>query len=164
MVSFLLFYIIGIPVSVLLHEIGHAIGLVLFSKENARVYLGPFHASNKEDFRIGRIHFHIRWAYFGFCQYGTRNTDFSSFQRIMMSVGGPTVSLLLAVTTFFISADLTHFGIKNFLNGIMFYNLLLFISTSIPVVYPKWMGPLAGHPSDGYQILKVFKTENKIKS
>ncbi|WP_203247406.1 hypothetical protein [Sporosarcina beigongshangi] len=157
MVSFLLFYAIGIPVSVLLHEIGHAIGLVLFSKERALVYLGPPNVSNRENIRIGRMHFHIRWSYSGFCKRGTRNTDFSGFQSIMMSAGGPVASLMLAVTAFFISTDLTHLGAKNFLNGILFYNFLLFISTSIPVVYPKWMGPLAGHPSDGYQILKVFK-------
>ncbi len=156
MVSFLLFYLIGIPASVLLHEIGHAFGLVLFTKESARVYLGPSNASNKENLRIGRMHFHIRWAYFGFCEWGTR-AAFSSFQRVMMLAGGPAVSLLVAIVAFFISADLTHWGTKNFLNGIMFSNLLLFISTSIPVVYPKWMGPYAGHPSDGYQILKVFK-------
>ena len=110
------------------------------------------------------MHFHIRWAYFGFCTWDTRNVGFSRFQRIMRLAGGPVASLLLAVTAFFISADLTHWGTKNFLNGIVFYNLLLFISTSIPIVYPKWMGPLAGRPSDGYQILNVFKTENKVES
>ncbi|MFJ7934015.1 hypothetical protein [Sporosarcina sp. NPDC096371] len=164
MVSFLLIYLIGIPVSVLLHEIGHAIGFVLFSKGNARVYLGPLDASNKENFRMGRMHFHIRWAYFGFCTWDTRNDDLSRFQRIMRLAGGPAASLLLAVTAFFVSADLTHFGTKNFSNGIMSFNLAMFISTSIPIVYPKWMGPLAGRPSDGYQILKVFKMENKIES
>ena len=164
MVSFLLFYLITIPVSVLLHEIGHAVGLVLFSKEKARVYLGPFNASNKENLRIGRMHFHLRWAYFGYCAWGTRNTIFSSFQRVMMIGGGPAMSLLLAVAAFFISAELTHLGTKNFINAIMSCNIILFIVTSIPIVYPKWMGPYAGHPSDGYQILKVFNTRNKVES
>lgn len=164
MVSFLLFYLIGIPVSVLLHEIGHAIGIVLFSKEKARVYLGPFNASNKENFRIGRIHFHIRWAYFGFCKCDARNADISNFQKIMFLAGGPVVSLLLAGAAFLISVDLTQFGPKNFLNGIMYCNLAMFIITSIPIVYPKWLGPFAGRPSDGFQILAVFKTGNKIES
>lgn len=40
MISFFLFYLIGIPVSVLLHEVGHAIGVTIFSKEESYVYLG----------------------------------------------------------------------------------------------------------------------------
>lgn len=59
-ISFILFYVVGIPLSVFIHEIGHALGVILFSKEKAYVYLGTSDPSNKENFRIGRMHFHIR--------------------------------------------------------------------------------------------------------
>jgi len=66
-ISFILFYVVGIPLSVLIHEIGHALGVILFSKEKVYVYLGTSNLSNKENFRIGRMHFHICWRYYGYC-------------------------------------------------------------------------------------------------
>ena len=159
MISFVLFYLIGIPVSVLLHEVGHAIGVTIFTKEKAHVYLGPINDNNKESFRIGRMHFHIKWAYFGFCVVKNRN-DFTSFKNIMFLAGGPIVSLLLFIAVYLISADLTHYGTKNFLNGVFYANLSLFIFTSIPIIYPSWLKPYAGRPSDGYQILTILKAKN----
>lgn len=37
------------------------------------------------------------------------------------------------------------------------YQLYTFVSTSIPIIYPKWWMGYAGYPSDGYQILKLIK-------
>ena len=159
MISFFLFYLIGIPVSVLLHEVGHAIGVTIFTKEKAHVYLGPINDNNKENFRIGRMHFHIKWAYFGFCVVKNRN-DLTSFKNIMFLAGGPIISLLLCIAAYLISTDLTHNGTKNFLNGVFYANLSMFIFTSIPIIYPNWLKPYAGRPSDGYQILTIFKAKN----
>lgn len=59
--SILYAFVVGIPISTLLHEIGHALGVIVCSKERAHVYLG---AKNlPENLRIGRIHFHIRWGF-----------------------------------------------------------------------------------------------------
>ena len=159
MISFVLFYLIGIPVSVLLHEVGHAIGVTIFTKEKAHVYLGPINDNNKESFRIGRMYFHIKWAYFGFCVVKKRN-DFTSFKNIIFLAGGPIVSLLLFITAYLISANLTHYGTKNFLNGVFYANLSMFIFTSIPIIYPNWLKHYAGRPSDGYQILTILKAKN----
>jgi len=156
MISFFFFYVIGLPISVLLHEVGHAIGGTVFSKEKTHVYLGPFNDDNKENFRIGRLHFHIKWAYFGFCAVENRKY-FSKFNNVMFLAGGPVVSLVVSVAAFLVSSDLTHDGAKTFLQGIFYANLSLFIFTSIPVIYPNWLKPYAGRPSDGYQILSVFK-------
>lgn len=156
MISFFLFYLIGIPVSVLLHEVGHAIGVIIFSKEESYVYLGSENDLNKKNFQIGRIHFHINRAYFGFCVVNNR-TPFSKFQSVMFLVGGPLVSLLVFVASYLVKADVTHYEIKNFLNGIAYCNLFIFICTSIPIRYPKWLKPYAGLPSDGYQIYTLLK-------
>ncbi|WP_113928889.1 hypothetical protein [Bacillus sp. P14.5] len=41
-VNILIVYLILVPLAVLLHEIGHALGAVLFTKQTrAHVYLGP---------------------------------------------------------------------------------------------------------------------------
>ncbi|ANU25810.1 hypothetical protein [Planococcus versutus] len=164
MISFFIFYLIGVPVSILLHEVGHALGITLFTKEKAHVYLGPANDNNEENFRIGRMHFHIKWAFFGFCFVKNRS-DFTSFKSIMFSAGGPIISLLLCIAAYLVSADLTHYGTKNFLNGIIYFNLILFIFTSIPITYPNWWKPkpYAGRPSDGYQILTALKSKNNSR-
>jgi len=156
MISFFLIYLIGIPVSVLLHEVGHALGVIIFSKEKSYVYLGSKNGLNKENFRIGRIHFHINWAYFGFCAV-KNSPPFSKFQSVMISVGGPIASLLLFVASYLVMAEVTHYEIKNFLNGIAYFNLFMFICTSIPIRYPSWYKPYAGLPSDGYKIITLLK-------
>ncbi|WP_166669477.1 hypothetical protein [Paenisporosarcina antarctica] len=81
----------------------------------------------------------------------------------MFLAGGPIASLLLFIAAYFTSAELTHYGSKNFINGITFINLYLFIGTIIPIIYPNWLRPYAGLPSDGYQILTVLKARNKTE-
>lgn len=159
MISFLLFYLIGIPASVLIHEVGHALGALISSKEEAHVYLGPAQESNKEDFRIGRMHVHIQLAYYGFCIVSNKG-DFTKVRNVLFLAGGPLFTLLLAIAAPFISTELTHSGIKNFLNGIFFANFTMFIFTSVPVIYPNWLKPYAGRPSDGYQLLQILKAKN----
>ncbi len=156
MVSFFLFYLIGIPVSVLLHEVGHAMGVIIFTKEKPHVYLGSANDSNKKNFQIGRIQFYMNWACFGFCAVKNK-TNFSKLQNIMVLIGGPIVSLVLFVTAYLAKAEVTHFETKNFLNGIIYCNLFMFIFTIIPIRYPNWWKPYAGLPSDGYQILMLLK-------
>lgn len=57
MISFILIYLVGLPIAVLLHEVGHAIGSALLSKEKVRVYLGPLDDSNKENFDSEKFRF-----------------------------------------------------------------------------------------------------------
>lgn len=140
----------------LLHEVGHAMGVIIFSKEKSYVYLGSTNDSNTESFQIGRIHFHINWSYFGCCAVKNR-TIFSRFQNIMFSIGGPIVSLLLFILGYLVMAEVSHYGTKTFLNGITIFNFSMFICTSIPIRYPNWLKPYAGLPSDGYQILTSLK-------
>ncbi|MFT9819364.1 hypothetical protein [Lysinibacillus sp. NPDC056185] len=158
-ISFILFYVVGIPLSVLIHEIGHALGVILFSKEKAYVYLGTSDPSNKENFRIGRMHFHIRWGYYGYC-YPEKESSLTRVQTIFFYVGGPVISLCLAVLSYIAMNTFTNEALRNFLNGFFYMNGSLFLFTAIPIIYPKWLKPYAGLPSDGYQI---FYTLKKLK-
>lgn len=156
MITFLLIFLLGIPLSVLVHEVGHALGIILFTKKEAHVYLGPANDKNNENFRIGRIHFHIIWAHSGFC-FVKNESDLSRFSNIMFSAGGPIASLLLVIISYLITTDITHYGTKNFFIGILYANLSLFIFTSIPITYPNWLKPYVGRYSDGYHILKSIR-------
>src|SRR5699024_2228909 len=98
-VLIIIFWLAVVPLTTLVHELGHGIGGVLSTKERTMVILGPADQSNKRTFSVGRMDFHIKWAYFGFCSIGT-NRDLSAFQRIIIAAGGPVVSLLIALISF----------------------------------------------------------------
>lgn len=43
---------IEVLVSILLHEVGHALGVTLFTKEKAQIYLGPANIITKKIFEL----------------------------------------------------------------------------------------------------------------
>ena len=153
MLLFLIFYIIVAPICVLLHEMGHGIGAAFASKKHVHIYLGPGSEKNKENFRLGRIHFHIYWSYTGLTYWGK---DFSKRQEAIALAGGPLMSLLLS----FLFGLLTLFVPQSEAHSFFWWTTMLFflqfIGTIIPMTYPRWMGGLAGYPSDGLQLLRML--------
>lgn len=69
MLVFVLFYLLVCPITVILHEIGHGLGVIISSKYNAHIYLGNRNEKNRENFRLGRLHFHIIWSFVGYCSW-----------------------------------------------------------------------------------------------
>lgn len=67
---FMVILIFVIPICILLHEVGHGIGVISFSKSDVHIYLGVINENNKENFRLGRLHFHIKWGYVGYAHWG----------------------------------------------------------------------------------------------
>ncbi len=155
MFEFLLFYLLVIPLSVLLHEVGHGLGVVLFSKSNAHIYLGVRNEENKENFRLGRLHFHILWSFIGFVYWAG---DLSKRQRAIALAGGPMMSLLLTMLFFWIAVSIPNEDLRPFFWGITSFNCIQFIATIIPIQYPRWWVGYSGHPSDGLQILRLFRS------
>jgi hypothetical protein len=113
---------------------------------------------NKENLRIGKIHFHIIWSYFGFCQLVNNKTKLSPSQQIIIALGGPCISLLIAIS-FFILHNTVGFSnqINSFIFWIGIYNLFNFLVTIIPIKYPTWWKPYGNMPSDGYRVLRALK-------
>ncbi|WDU81582.1 hypothetical protein [Lysinibacillus sp. G01H] len=120
--SFMLLYVVGIPISTLLHEIGHALGVIVCSKERAHVYLG---AKNfPENLRIGRIHFHIRWGFFGFCT-PQKGSSLTRKQSLGFIAGGPIMTLAVLLCASYLARYFTdyagiHYFLMAFFIGILF--------------------------------------------
>ncbi|WP_257009712.1 hypothetical protein [Evansella halocellulosilytica] len=155
MLTFLIFYTLLLPMCVLLHEVGHGIGVVLSSKSHARIYLGDWDKENKHNFSIGRLHFYIRWSFVGFCAWDDR---FEKQQRIAALAGGPIMSLLLVCLFGLLMAIAPQGDIRFALTGVTIFNLIQFFVTAIPMTYPHWMGAYKGHPSDGLQLLRLLRS------
>src|SRR5690625_4804617 len=58
-IFYLTFFIIVVPICIILHEVCHGIGCVVSSKTNVHIYLGPASQDNKQTFRIGKFHFQL---------------------------------------------------------------------------------------------------------
>ncbi|SHG95112.1 hypothetical protein [Ornithinibacillus halophilus] len=156
MVLFILFYILVIPLCILLHEIGHAMGVVLTSKLHAHVYLGNRDDGNNENFRIGRIHFHLIWSFVGFVNW---EGELNKRQRVFAMAGGPIMSLFLTLMLGVLAMVVTHNDFQSFFWSICIFNGINFLVTVIPMTYPSWMGAYNGHPSDGLQLLRLLRVK-----
>jgi len=154
MLLFLLFYLLVIPASVLLHEIGHGIAVISTSKSQAHVYLGNWNKENKENFRLGRLHFHLNWSYVGFVSW---EGNLTKRQIAVALAGGPIMSLLLMLLFGLITLYVPQDNLHSFLFGITIFNCFQFLFTIIPITYPRWMGAYNGQPSDGLQLLRLLK-------
>src|SRR5699024_5124578 len=82
------------PTCLLFHEIGHGIGVIATSKSRVHIYLGMRDKNNKENFRLGRLHFHIQWSFTGFTYW---EEGLGKRQSAIALVGGPLMSLVLAI-------------------------------------------------------------------
>ncbi|MCF6410104.1 hypothetical protein L1611_10265 [Alkalihalobacillus sp. EGI L200015] len=132
------------------------------TKYNANVYLGQ--KNNKETFRLGRVHFHINWAFYGFVRYANESPITTTGQRIVIFIGGPLVSLCIGVFGFISSTYMfDENSIKNLMTGVGVFNIYLFLLTILPIRYPEWWKPYSNMPSDGYRILQEVKRKNEMK-
>lgn len=154
MIVFVTFYLIVWPMTTLLHEIGHGLGVIVTSKALAKIYLGNPDEKNTENFRLGRLHFHINWSYTGYCYWGS---ELNKQQRICTLLGGPAMSLLISIACFLFALIISTGDLHSLLRASAMLNLFQFIITIIPITYPRWMSGYSGHPSDGLQLLRLIR-------
>ena len=153
-------FLVFIPLSLLLHETGHALGTVLSSDNHVHIYLGSRGEENKENFHIGRLHFHIQYAFSGFCRWGTA---LNRRQRFISLIGGPLMSFLMTGVAAILLNFVPNGVVKTFLGGFAEVNLFLVVSTLIPFQLPRWFGEQFSFPSDGLQIIRLFRKEKMLE-
>lgn len=162
-----LFFVVVIPISTLIHEIGHALAIVGFTKKGvAKIYLGEIKETNRRSFHIGRIHFHLKWGLTGFCSYSVDKAELSKWKRIVFMLFGPLVSLLFLLMLYLV-VHLTQpiDFIWELMKITMIFTFFQFLFTIAPIYYPSWLGGYGGRPSDGYQALQIAKEKsNKRKN
>ncbi|WP_317935236.1 site-2 protease family protein [Sporosarcina aquimarina] len=151
------FYIIIIPICILLHEVGHGLGAVITSNGHVQIYLGPKSERNKENFRVGRLHFHILWSYVGFAYW---QSELSRRQKAASLAGGPFVSLLLTIIFGWLAVVTPENFVQPLFWWTTIFNFSQVVVTVIPVTYPKWMGRYSGFQSDGLQLYRLLKERN----
>lgn len=150
----IIFYILIIPLCTLMHEIGHGIAAVSSSSATAHVHLGHLSEPDKRSFNIGRLHFHLKWSYYGFC---STKGEMDKNQRIINLIGGPLVSLVMAIVFGILIPVVSNRDVQSLFSATAIFCAVSFLVTAIPIKYPLWMGSYYGHSSDGLQVLYLLR-------
>lgn len=151
---FLIFFIVVAPTCTLLHEVGHGLGAISTSKSDVHIYLGKRTKDNKENFQLGRLHFHIQGSLSGFAQW---EKGLDKRQRAVALAGGPIMSLLLVLLFGLLVSLISQSEVRQLMNWALMFNIIQFTGTIIPITYPRWMGGFSGLPSDGLQLLRLLR-------
>ncbi|ULO06219.1 hypothetical protein H1230_24760 [Paenibacillus sp. 19GGS1-52] len=154
-INMLVFYIIVVPISVFLHEMGHAFAALCLTKKVVLVYMGSDKQSKREILSLGRLKIHLTWGLFGSMSTKDDGEILLRNQIIGISLGGPLVSLFLAVAMLVVYLS---FQLRPFFGNLVFaaavFNFINLCVTLVPTVYSA--GPYAGRSSDGYRILEAL--------
>lgn len=154
-----LLVVITRPFTVLLHELGHAIPLMLMTKQGATIYVGSY-GDKKFSFKLplGRLDIWFRYNPFrwngGLCIPNA--TDISIKRQIIYILSGALFSFLIAILLFFITFtyDL-HGSIKIICVFTLGSTILDLFSNLIPREIKLADGTIMH--SDGYYIFKLQK-------
>ncbi|MFZ5353514.1 MAG: hypothetical protein ACOZCL_12450 [Bacillota bacterium] len=157
--NFLLYYTVAV-IFTFMHELGHALPLLLYSDAYVSIKLGRQIGNEKKVFTIKRLAIYADFPFLltGRIFYNSHKVCINDKVRMYCYAGGPLVSLLFLLI-FFTAYRIFDYDIITFPSAAI--NGWLFISTVIPVVYPKCFGGLSGIPSDGLRIMKLLTQNNQ---
>ena len=104
-IGWLAFVVIIRSFTTLLHELGHAIPSLLFTREKVQVFIGTYgDISDCIRFTIGRLELYFRINLFdwklGMCRHGGIE---KTWQKAVVIIGGPLASLLISISLLIIA-------------------------------------------------------------
>ncbi|WP_373601023.1 hypothetical protein [Paraclostridium bifermentans] len=160
-VAYAIICLIGMPIVTILHELGHAIMQLIFTKGKVNVIIGNGKLDMK--FTINRLTINLKgYESIGALSYGFSRGSIadSKFKNILIYLGGPLVSVLICITTY-----ITIFKIDNIffiyaMNAFFWCSLFSTLCTLIPMKYNYY--PYEGYYSDGYKIVQVLKSKKGV--
>ncbi len=149
---------------IILHELGHALPLIILTKNSAEIVSGKGKRGIK--LKLGRIILRIHsipWG--GLChRKGTDKPE--GIVLLLVYLGGPLVQAIVGTLLFFVGintqitlyyASYISLELSKLLVYLGLFNGLMFLMSMIPVTYPEWFGadnrPL---PADGLNILQLI--------
>ena len=159
--SFILFHFLlclAFPFATLLHEIGHALGVILLTQHSATVRIGE--GNRMIRFQFGRMQFKLNLSNssYGFCEYARNKT--TRLQQILIALAGPLWSLLFCILSLVFLLWVNTPLLGRFLSAVFLYaNLYLFVCSTLPMHREKSPNLKSEWESDGYASLRMLKTE-----
>ena len=156
-----LLYALAFFVNITVHELGHAIPVLLFTNDETEIYIGSlgdpydsWHAT------FGRIVLHCKknpftW-YKGCCMYSDYGLPLN--QRILITAGGPIASFILTFASWLLLSAFQDAGFLRVVTGGIFVISLL-VTCSILIPFYKVRYTSSGIPvyNDLYKIIRLIQ-------
>jgi hypothetical protein len=153
----LITWILPVPLT-LLHELGHALPMLVLTPDRVVVRVGHQPArpvvAGALELRVRWLN-SPRWAWFGYVE-GEGGDDPSRARRIAILAGGPLVSALVLAALLMLAAFVPWPATILVWLPALAVAWQLFV-TAVPMRYPRWFGPYAGRVSDGYRIVRLLR-------
>jgi hypothetical protein len=147
--------IIG-QIATITHEFGHAVPALLFTYDKVRITFGNVGMKTKR-MKFNRLCLEIG-TFQPFSGFVNWNGDkLKKWQRIVVSSGGPIISLVIGVILIVTSRNIDNYILKKLISFSGYYHIWQFICTAIPIIYPSWWYGYGGCSSDGYNIINIMK-------
>lgn len=154
-IKIVMLYII-IFFSTFAHELGHVVmAKIFYNVKNSRIEIGK----GKNILKLKKIivnalpvYGHAYWELEDFDSYKKS----SKLRKIMPSLGGPLVSLLIALGFILISRNNYGDFYNQIIKYFIMYNSICFISTVLPIKY-------INYSSDGMRIFDIIR-DNKVEN
>ena len=165
---FSLLVLISLRGITIIHELGHAIPAVLFSKANVTVYIGSYgDEKNAFKFKVGLISFVVKYNpfYWRGGLYSLSNSDLSFNKRIVIILMGPLAPFLCGLIVFSSALYFDwHGAIK--LVSIIFLGVATFGLFANLIPSSKVVGAYEGRAlyNDGYHFKKVLHLKKLPKA
>lgn len=155
-----LVYIVFTPVLTIIHELGHAIPALLFTKTVVTVNIGNSNLDKK--IKLNRLIINLNgYKSLADVSYGYVNWTPSDnrFKVIFMILGGPITSLLVSILLYIylVNVSLPYVLMIAF-NALFIFSVFQFLLTALPIKY--FYNPYIRHTSDGYKVLQHLKRNN----
>jgi len=156
-----LVYIIFMPVLSFIHELGHAIPALIFTKGEVSVNIGNYNLIKKV--KLNRLVINI-YGYRSILDVSYAYVNWtlldSKFKSIIIIVGGPIASLCTSIVLYLTldTIQLSYLMIKIF-NGTLLFSIGQFIVTALPMKYSD-NSQYKGFTSDGYKVAQWLKLKN----
>ncbi|WP_367989523.1 hypothetical protein AB2S62_20015 [Vibrio sp. NTOU-M3] len=152
LVGLALGFLLVMPLAVLLHELGH-VTPQLMAGHSAEIRLGSEKGS--KEFRLGKLKLLVV-PFSMNVGFASIKRDVSKNLQILSLLMGPVVSLILCAGLYLISRHELPYLTQYLVSFGMYFSLIQFLFTSIPIYYPSYFGAYEGMPSDCRQILELL--------
>jgi uncharacterized protein YeaO (DUF488 family) len=151
------------PITTFIHELGHAIPALIFTKDKVVIYIGSYGDTDKStSLKIGRLAILFRYKItdwqLGVCWHGRTP---KIIQNILIILGGPIFSLILGISCYFLILRYSDHSFLTFLlAALLVSGILDFIINMMPSDQPIELHDGNLVLSDGAQLLYYFKVMN----
>lgn len=157
--NILFLLVITHPVTVLLHELGHAVPALVFTRHPVTVYVGSYgDPRNSLRVRLGRLTLRFRYGWFwraGLCKANLQNQP--QWVKVLFLLGGPLMSSLVAALGVYL---MFHYDVHGALKLYIVAFLAMAVFDLVINLLPL-SAPVSSHSgkvvyNDGYQLLLML--------